>query len=178
MGESLELESDGDTEPLVERLARQYGGDLVRFISRRVRTAADARDLAQEAYVRLLRLERKDLIREPRPYLYRIAANVLYEFELKRKADVVGLARWSDEHREDAASGYVEAEVETLALRRRLESVLAELSPKCRAVLLLHRREGMTYEEIGLKIGISMSMVKKYLAQGLQHCRLHLQEFR
>ena len=53
-------------------------------------SSADARDLAQEAYVRLLRLERKDLIREPRPYLYRIAANILYEYELKRKADVAG----------------------------------------------------------------------------------------
>jgi RNA polymerase sigma-70 factor (ECF subfamily) len=45
-------------------------------------------------------------------------------------------------------------------------------------VLLLHRREGMTYEEIGAQVGISTSMVKKYLAQGLQHCRLHLKEFR
>jgi RNA polymerase sigma factor (sigma-70 family) len=167
-----------DPERLAEWLAKEYGGDLVRFISMRVRSSADARDLAQEAYVRLLRLERKDTIRDPRAYLYRIAANILYEFELKRKSEVVGLARWSDERRSDAEFGYAEADVETLTLRRRLESVLADLSPKCRAVLILHRRDGMTYEEIGSKIGISMSMVKKYLTQGLRHCREQLKHFR
>jgi DNA-directed RNA polymerase specialized sigma24 family protein len=98
-----------DADRLVERLATEFGDDLVRFIARRVRTVADARDLAQEAYVRLLRLERKDLIRDPRPYLYRIAANILYEYQLKRKAEVVGLSRWSDETRHDVEAGYLEA---------------------------------------------------------------------
>lgn len=163
---------------LVEGLANNNGSDLIRFIVRRVRTREDARDLAQEVYVRLLRMERKELIRHPRAYLYRIAANVLYEFELKRKADFLGFSRWSDEQRDDSVGGYGESEGEDPALRSRLEGVLAELSPKCRAVLILHRRDGMTYEEIGVKIGISASMVKKYLKQGLRHCRERLAELR
>lgn len=167
-----------DADRLVERLALDYGEDLIRFISRRVRTAADARDVAQEAYVRLLRLDRKDLIRDPRSYLYRIAANILYEYELHRAAEVNGVLRWSDERRAEVESGHRDGDVESIVLRRRLESVLGLLSPKCRAVLILHRREGMTYEEIGEQIGISVSMVKKYLAQGLQHCRERLKEFR
>ena len=69
----------------VESLAAEYGRDLLRFIARRARSSADAGDIAQETYVRLLRFDRKDLIRDPRPYLYRIAANVLYEAELKRR---------------------------------------------------------------------------------------------
>lgn len=167
-----------DTDRLVEGLANDCGVDLVRFIAKRVRTVADARDLAQEAYVRLLRMERKDLIRHPRAYLYRIAANILYEFELKRKADVAGLARWTEEQRADGESGYIESDAEDMALGSRLGVVLGELSPKCRAVLILHRRDGMTYDEIGARIGISASMVKKYLGQGLRHCRERLAESR
>ena len=87
-------------DPLVERLAEDHGDDLLRYISRRVRTSADARDIAQEAYVRLLRTERKDLIRDPMPYLYRIAANVLYEFELKRREDLSGLSPCRNNHGE------------------------------------------------------------------------------
>ena len=68
--------------------------------------------------------------------------------------------------------------METLVLRGQLEEVLGQLSPKCRTVPILHRRDGMSYEEIGAQIGILMSMVKKYLARGLRHCREHLQEFR
>jgi RNA polymerase sigma-70 factor (ECF subfamily) len=170
--------SKSAADRLVEGLANDSGSDLIRFIVRRVRTREDARDLAQEVYVRLLRVERKELIRHPRAYLYRVAANVLYEFELKRKADSLGFSRWSDEQRSDGGGGYGEVEAEDPALRSRLEGVLAELSPKCRAVLILHRRDGMTYDEIGAKIGISAGMVKKYLQQGLRHCRERLAELR
>ena len=160
-------------DALVERLATEHYDDLVRYISRRVRSAADARDVAQEAYVRLLRLERKDLIREPRSYLFRIAANVLYEFQLKQRADQAGLQRWHAES--DAAQGSAtDPQIELLALRRVMESTLAQLSPKCRAVLILHRRDGLTYQEIAEEIGISASMVKKYLIEGLRRCRAAL----
>jgi RNA polymerase sigma-70 factor (ECF subfamily) len=172
--------SDSAADPMVERLAEDHGDDLLRYISRRVRTSADARDIAQEAYVRLLRLERKDLIRDPMPYLYRIAANVLYEFELKRREDVTGLTRWASELRAQQSQVALATggEAESLALQDRLASVLRQLSPTCRAVLLLHRNEGMTYDEIAQQIGISSSMVKKYLSQALQHCRKHLKVFR
>jgi RNA polymerase sigma-70 factor (ECF subfamily) len=165
---------------MIERLARDCWQDLVRFIARRLRSTVDARDLAQETYVRLLRLERKDLIRDPRPYLYRIACNVLFEFELGRKADNAGLRLWSAERRNDLepSAGALDSSADVLTLQRRLESTLKGLSPKCRAVVMLHRREGLTYEEIAERIGISPSMVKKYLAQGLRHCRERLKDFR
>jgi RNA polymerase sigma factor (sigma-70 family) len=167
---------DNEAVELVKGLAQDYGTDLVRFIAKRVRNDADARDLAQEAYVRLLRMKRQDLIRDPRPYLYRVAANLLSEFELRRVADAAGLNRWSQEQRMRAQWGYQDGDVETLAQRKRLEAVLGQLSPKCRAVLILHRRDHMTYDEIAARTGISASMVKKYLMQGLRHCREHLQE--
>lgn len=167
-----------DTDRLVAGLAADYGNDLIRFIAKRLGSAADARDLAHEAYIRLLRVQRRDLIRNPRAYLYRIAANILYEFELKKKADAVALTQWSQYHTADTEPGLTEHNVEALLLRKRIEAVLSQLSPKCRACLILCRRDGMTYEEIAARIGISPSMVKKYLALGLRHCREHLTELR
>src|SRR5262249_57323704 len=90
------LRKEQETTRFVEGLAQDCGNDLVRFIARRLRSAAEARDLAHEAYVRLLRVKRRDLIRDPQAYLYRIAANVLYEFELKKKADAIGLTRCAE----------------------------------------------------------------------------------
>jgi RNA polymerase sigma factor (sigma-70 family) len=170
--------NDDETNRLVERLAQGGGNDLVRFIARRLRSVADARDLAHEAYVRLLRVRRRDLIRDPQAYLYRIAANVLYEFELKRKADAIGLTRCAEYQVAEADFGYPERAVEALLARKRIEAVLGQLSPRCRAVVILYRRDGLTYKEIGTRIGISTSMVKKYLARGLRHCREHLSELR
>jgi RNA polymerase sigma factor (sigma-70 family) len=159
----------------VERMANDYGRDLLRFIAKRARSSADARDIAQETYVRLLRLDRQDLIRDPRPYLYRIAANLLYEAELRRRADASGLAQLASDLQAGADAGYEESGAEVAQLREQLERALGGLTPKCRAVLILHRREQMTYDEIGAELGISSSMVKKYLAQGLKYCREQLQ---
>lgn len=163
-----------ESHKFVEALVAEYGRDLVRFIAKRMRSAADARDIAQETYVRLLRLDRKDLIKDPRPYLYRIAANVLYEVELRRRADAMGAVQLAADFQADVEAGYEENELEVAELRVRLERSLQGLSPKCRAVLILHRREQMTYDEIGAVLGISSAMVKKYLMQGLRHCREHL----
>jgi RNA polymerase sigma factor (sigma-70 family) len=172
------LRNDHESNRLLEGLARGCGNDLVRFIARRLRSVADARDVAHEAYVRLLRLERKDLIRDPQAYLYRIAVNILYEFELKKKADAIGLARCAEWQVAEADFGHPEQDVEALQARRRIEAVLGQLSPRCRAVFILYRRDGLSYKEIGARIGISTNMVKKYLARGLRHCREHLAELR
>jgi RNA polymerase sigma-70 factor (ECF subfamily) len=52
-----------------------------------------------------------------------------------------------------------------------LESVLGRLSAKARTTLLLHRRDGLTLEQIGKELGISRDMAKKYLANALLQCR-------
>jgi RNA polymerase sigma-70 factor (ECF subfamily) len=173
-----QLRNDKEANLLVEGLAQRGGNDLVRFIARRLGSVSDARDVAHEAYVRLLRVKCKDLIRDPQAYLYRIAVNIMYEFELKKKADTLGLARCAECQIADSSYGQPEDDVEALQTRKRIETVLAGLSPKCRAVFILCRRDGLSYKEISARIGISTNMVKKYLAQGLRHCREHLAELR
>jgi RNA polymerase sigma-70 factor (ECF subfamily) len=49
--------------------------------------------------------------------------------------------------------------------------VLAELSPKCRAAVVMQYNHGLSYQEIAVRLGVSSHMVKKYLAQALVHCR-------
>jgi DNA-directed RNA polymerase specialized sigma24 family protein len=45
------------------------------------------------------------------------------------------------------------------------------LTRKCRVVLLMLRRDRYTYQEIATRMGISVSMVKKYLVRGLSVCQ-------
>ena len=42
--------------------------------------------------------------------------------------------------------------------------------------MVLHRREQLTYAQVGVQLGISIAMVKKYLSQGVTLCREHLRE--
>jgi RNA polymerase sigma-19 factor, ECF subfamily len=160
------------TDPFVTQLAAEHGEDLLRFLTRRVRKA-DASDLAQEVYVRLLRLNRENLIRNPEAYLFRVASNLVYEFEMNRRATAEGLRRWSEEQAsEDQFSADLGASAGHIG--KHLSEVLAELPEMHRAVLILHRQEGLTYDEIGKRLSISPSTVKKYLRVGLRHCRARL----
>jgi RNA polymerase sigma factor (sigma-70 family) len=163
---------DPEQDTFVAAVADRHGADLLRFINRRVRVRADAKDLAQEVYLRLLRLHDRSLIRDPQAYVFRIAANLVHEFALKHPP--VTEPASIDEPATDAAAPEQAADSRVHA--RRIKRALDELSPKCRTVFILHRRDDMTYEEIARQVGISMSMVKKYLGIALKHCRRRLRD--
>ncbi len=55
-----------------------------------------------------------------------------------------------------------------------LDHVLAKLSYKAQAALILYRRDGLSLEEVATRLGISLAMVKKYLVRATLHCRQHM----
>ena len=66
----------------------------------------------------------------------------------------------------DAAAG-----IDRELRRRRLSEIIGRLSPKCRAVLVMHYRDELGYREIGEQLSISVHMVKKYIVKGLATSR-------
>src|SRR5882672_3100922 len=63
----------------VEKLFAQHRRALQAFFYRRIRTKSDAPDLAQEVYVRMLRVSDTEAIRNPELYLYTVASNLVKE---------------------------------------------------------------------------------------------------
>lgn len=147
---------------------------LLRFLESRLSNEQDARDLAQEAYLRLLRASSEKLIQDPVAYLFRIARNLLYEWYTSLPPPAESLDRAEIAGEKASAEDRLE-----MALHMdKLERALRRLSPKRRAVVLMHRRDGMTYGEIAEQLGISSSMVKKHLSLGLVECRNSLRALR
>ena len=64
---------------LIERLFTQHGTALQAFLRRRIRVIPDAPDLAQEVYLRMLRVSDSNTIRNPELYLYAVANNLVKE---------------------------------------------------------------------------------------------------
>ena len=164
---------------MVERLFAQHRRRLVAFFSRRLRTKADAPDLAQEVYLRMLRISDPDAIRNPELYLYTVASNLLKERAIldRRQSSALDI----DDESVQAQLGELptsDGDVDTDRRIARLRVVLAQLSPKCRAAVVLQYRCGLTYQEIGDQLGVSPHMVKKYLCQALVHCRRRMAEMR
>ena len=152
----------------VDDVALRMGGDVLRFLRSRLANDHEAEDLAQEVYLRLLRVKDNERILNPRAYVLRVAANVVFEWRLLARNRLAHSADPLDQML-DGQDTQHEAEVQQEV--RQLEAALTTLSPKCRAVLLMHRRDRYTYEEIAAKLEISVSMVKKYLVKGLSVCQ-------
>ncbi len=164
--------SPDEKRAFLHALESQHGQRLRRFLLARVRNVADASDLVQEVYLRLLRVPDHESIRMPEAYVFALANHVLYQYRLRQSRaveaqdllDMLGEAQeaW---HKDPAVQSETQQRIEEI------ESVLRGLPPKARAVLVLHRRDGYTLEEIGRQLGLSRPMVKKYLARALLQCR-------
>ena len=160
------------TKALVERLFAQHGGALRAFFYRRVRRRPDAAELAQEVYVRMLRISSTEAIRNPEAYLYTVASNLAKEHRVLEQRRGVSLDVDAVALQEQLAElpGVIGA-IDTERRIRRLREVLRQLPPKCHAAVVLQYWHGMSYQEIAERLGISTHMVKKYLSQALAHCR-------
>jgi RNA polymerase sigma-70 factor (ECF subfamily) len=121
--------------------------------------------------LRLLRLKDHEAIRNPQAYLYTIASHVVHQYTLKRAAmpetmdplDVVKALQASP-----AADPLDEADIEQRILKvgRELEAA----APRAYAALMLYRCEGLTFKQIGERLGVSHVMARKYLARAIRFC--------
>ena len=161
----------------VEHIVVEHHRDLMRFLRRRVR-AVDVPDLAQDVYCGLLRLGRKDVVRDPMAYVYTVAANVVRMHREKMQQQADALRQLADEMALRGSHRSEEHTVDARITGTLIRAALDELSPSCRAIVILHRRDGMTYDEISELLNVSPAAVKKWLGIGVRHCHNRLQEIR
>lgn len=143
------------------------------FLRRRVTQSWEAQDIAQEVYLRMLRLDEQTAaaILNPRAYLFTVAANLVKERAMVQRRDAAEVSIEDVASTLAAPGGSAEDEAEREASRRRLARTLDRLPPRCKAVLLMQHRDGMSYREIAEKFGVSTHMVKKYVVRALLLCR-------
>jgi RNA polymerase sigma factor (sigma-70 family) len=158
----------------VAGLFREHNAALLRFTAAKLGSEHEAREVAQEAYVRLLQLDRRQTIGFLRSYLFKTAANLASDRlrARRRLPSHVGLGD-EDIFEFTLCPERQCAGAEMVAV---LDRALAELPQKCRRVLLLYRVEGLTRSEIGRKLGIGERMVRLYLARALEHLQRRLDE--
>jgi len=151
----------------------------VAFFQRRLKGSGGyAPDLAQEVYLRMLRLNDAEAIRDPEAYLFTVAGNIAKEQAVlvRRARSSVEVDQAMDEPQLHDLPMF-EHELDAQTRVQRLREALAQLPPKCQAAVILQYRHGLGQREVAEQLGISTHMVKKYVAQALVHCRRRLSRF-
>lgn len=152
-------EQPADERALVlaaQRGEREAFSRLVRTHERRAYAVAraivinheDAEDAVQDAFLHAYRALHRFLPDQAfGAWLHRIVANAALDITRRRKV------RDADELPETVASPFRDP-AESSELRQRLESALAKLPARQRAVIVLHDVEGYRHAEIGRMLGI------------------------
>lgn len=158
---------------IVEKVFRENNQSLLSFLRKRLPTLQDAKEVAQEAYVRLLQLEQPEGIESPRAYLFKTAEHIATD-----RTRHLAIVRSTEAHECHMASN-APSPVERLSARQELEIVLAaldELSPKCREVFLQRRIGDLRTDAIAQQSGIGGRMVRLYVKRATRHCYRSLQK--
>ena len=159
-----------DNAERFERFVRECVPLLERFLGRlRVRDD-DVEDVAQESVARLLRYRDSEPPEAWTALLYRIAINVVRDRARRDSHAPRGDASGTDPDaiaNDDSPEQHA-SDQQALA---RVRTAILGLAPRCRAVYLMHRVEGLSYPEIARRCGISTKAVEKQMSLALRALR-------
>lgn len=151
---------------------------LSRYIATFFVEREEIEDTLQQAYLEALVAASKTEIRSPRAFLFRVARNIaLNKKTRQRKVTFINVGIVDD----SVAAGLSHGQSMDMAEQAFLEEKLAALvdavdalPPQCQKVFLLQRIDGLTYKQIGKRLGISVRTVEKHLEKALLRCTEHL----
>jgi RNA polymerase sigma factor (sigma-70 family) len=152
-------------------LFREHNRTLVRFINARLRNEQEANEIAQEAYVKMLQLDRcPGTASFLRHYLFRVAENLAVDRIRQRysRSRLDQLTSIDDLFQEALAERTVLAGQE-LAL---LKAAVAELPEKYRQAFRLIKLEDNSFPQAAGLMQLSERMVRKYITRALIYIRL------
>jgi RNA polymerase sigma factor (sigma-70 family) len=161
----------------LDQLFRLYHRELQQIAYRRLGDRELAADLTQDAFLRYVGLERQQrtqAIENPRFFLIRVLSNLVFDVGRSR------MRRGPESSLDDiqnelydprpGPAAMVELNQQLLLLQQALE----ELSENSRRALLLNRIDGLGHVAIAAQLGVSPSMVSKYIMSALLHCARRL----
>ena len=137
---------------------------LWKYVYRTTSNAADADDIVQEAFLRLLRSPPADE-EAWRPYLFRVAGNLVVD-RWRSKAH----QRERDGHMRIEGSG-VAGSLQASGDDQDVERTFALLNPRERALLWLAYVEGESHEEIATALGLGRRSIKVLLFRAKRRLR-------
>lgn len=158
----------------VEDIFHQYHGLLMKYLRERIFEQSEAEDIAQEIYYRIARIPNPEQIAYPKAFLMRTAKNYLIDMtRCGRKADIrtdMDVLEAEPDYRGETP----ESRALGIDMLDSLEKALSQLSPKCQAVFVMNRIDGISIRQIAVQLNLSKSMIEKYMRQALKHLKVEM----
>lgn len=143
-----------------EILLTTYAADARRVLAKHIRCAATLDDVWQETCIKVLKnFDEYDQCRKPVNWLVTIARNVFIDMNKKRRP--TSLSENTPERCYNADNDTIREET-----CQRVREVVESVSDVYRETIKLALMEGMPYDEIASKLGVSVGTVKSRVSRG------------
>lgn len=162
------MSSDLAQRDPVHVLYSAHHGWLQGWLKYKLGDAFVAADLAHDTFLRVLARRQRLELQEPKAYLATIARALLVDHWRRQDVERAFLEALAQQAEPLAPSP--EERCLLIEALCRIDAMLDRLKPKVREAFLLSQLDGMTYSDIGARLGVSERMVKKYMAQAMLHC--------
>ncbi|MCH7342878.1 sigma-70 family RNA polymerase sigma factor [Pelomonas sp. CA6] len=161
-------DSSLDPQALHELYVHHHGW-LYGWLRRRLGSSADAADLAQETFARLLAARTPPAsLREPRAYLNTVARGLLvnwFQRQALERAYLEALAALPE-----ACAPAPEQRLQILQTLQEIDALLDGLPGPVREAFLLAQLDGLRYADIARRLGVAEVTVKRYMKQAFLAC--------
>jgi RNA polymerase sigma factor (sigma-70 family) len=152
----------------LKNLYSEHHGWLYGWLRGKLGNRAEAADLAQDTFLRLLGKREVTPLREPRGYLATIARGLLidrYRRQALEQAYLEALAQQAE-----PASVCAETHAIIIETLLAIDRLLDGLGARTRAIFLLAQIEELSYVDISRRLGVSLPTVKKHLVRAYTEC--------
>lgn len=164
----------GRSESALARLFVEHNQELLSFLVSRLGSQAEAHEVAQESYARLLRLDQPETLGFLRAYLFKTAGNLAID-RLRHRATLRSASPQVGLLYESTGESTPEEEVSREQEARRAATFLEELPAACCRAFILYRVYEYSLSEVAQEMGVSERMIRYYVVQAMSHCRARLQ---
>lgn len=158
----------------VEELYRDHQPWLFRWLRGKLRSPFRAEDLTQDVFVRVIAGHKTVYAEQARPFLRTIAQGLLsdhYRRASLEQAYLDYLAALPEEHQPSA-----EVRLSVSQQIAALDQMLAGLPDNVRRAFVMAQIDGLSYAEIAVRLGVSLSSVQQYMTRALTACYSCLQD--
>lgn len=155
-----------------EQLFEAYRDELCHFIYFKSGDIQVAEDIVHDTFLKIWEVRNTVRSDTARALLYTIASNQFSNRYKRQKLDL--------KFRQSIFDGYSfetpEFEMEVKEFDGKLQRVLSELNEKSRIVFLMNRIDQLTYNEIAIRLNISVKAVEKRMKKALEYLHKKIEQ--
>lgn len=148
--------------------------NVISVLKRRGRTEHDAEDLVHDAYMKYAKSAEGKVIEKPEAFIMKVALNLSID------AHRAAVVRGEEVRLDEVVIVDGRPSAEDVVLHReelaQLGECLAQMNERTRSIFLDSRLEGLSYQELSAKYGITKSAVEKHIAKGVMLTALWMED--